>query len=139
MAAGIPEQFLLAKKELERCKAHDERLEQKAFTLEEPKSDTSGLVDEDAETEQESESLSPQSAHLKNSVSNPQQYRRDPFSASKYLKADWAEANARVSAALDQVNPSVHLNLQGKRNTATLYVGNLEFITSKQDLRKSLD
>jgi RNA recognition motif-containing protein len=37
------------------------------------------------------------------------------------------------------VNPSVHLNPQGKRNTATLYVGNLEFNTSEQDLRKSLD
>ena len=37
------------------------------------------------------------------------------------------------------MNPSVHLNQQGKRNTATLYVGNLEFNTSEQDLRKSLD
>ncbi len=42
-------------------------------------------------------------------------------------------------AALDQANPSVHLNPQGKRNTATLYVGNLEFKTSEQDQRKSLD
>jgi hypothetical protein len=37
------------------------------------------------------------------------------------------------------VNQSVHLNPQGKRNTVTLYVGNLEFNTSEQDLRKSLD
>jgi hypothetical protein len=139
MAAGIPEKFLRTKKEMERRKAQDERLEQKAFMLEEPKSDTSGSVYEDAETEQESESLSPQNAYLKQSVSKPQRYKREPFVAPKYPKEDRAEANARVSAALDQVNPSVHLNPQGKRNTATLYVGNLEFNTSEQDLRKSLD
>ena len=33
----------------------------------------------------------------------------------------------------------MHLNLQGKRNTATLYVGNLEFNASEKDLRKLLD
>jgi hypothetical protein len=47
---------------------------------------------------------------------------------------------ARVSAALYQVDPSVHLNLQGKKNTSTLssYV-TWTLKASKQDLRKSLD
>jgi hypothetical protein len=44
-----------------------------------------------------------------------------------------------MSAALDQMDLSVHLNLQGNKNTATLYVGNLEFNTSEQDLHKLLD
>jgi hypothetical protein len=94
MAAGIPEKFLRAKKEMERRKAQDERLEQKAFMLEEPKSDTSGSVYEDAETEQESESPSPQNAYLKQSVSKPQLYKREPFVAPKYPKEDRTEANA---------------------------------------------
>jgi hypothetical protein len=40
---------------------------------------------------------------------------------------------------LDQVDLSVHLNPQGKRKTATLYVGNLAFNTSEEDLGESLD
>jgi hypothetical protein len=58
-------------------------------------------------------------------------YKREPFVAPTYPKEDRDEANARVSAALDQVNPSVHLNQQGKRNTATLYVVNLEQIAGQ--------
>ncbi len=41
--------------------------------------------------------------------------------------------------ALDQVDPSVHLDPKGKRNTATLYVRNLEFSASYQDLCQALD
>ena len=40
---------------------------------------------------------------------------------------------------MDQVDLSEHLNPQGKRKTATLYVGNLAFNTSEQDLGESLD
>ena len=132
VAAGIHDKFLLDKKKMMRRKIQDERFEShKALAaLEDPKSDTSGSVNEDSETEPEPESPSPQSTHLKKSVSKPQGYKWDPFVA---------EANARVSAALDQVDPSVHLNLQGARRTATLYVGNLEFNASENDLRKSLD
>ena len=92
-----------------------------------------------SETEPEPEHPSLQSTHLKKSVSKPQGYKRDPFVVPKYPKVDRAEAYAKVSAALDQVDPSVHLNLQGARSTATLYVGNLEFNASENDLRKSLD
>ena len=40
---------------------------------------------------------------------------------------------------MDQVDDSVHHSLKGKRNTATLYVGNLEFNTSEDDLRDKLN
>ena len=39
---------------------------------------------------------------------------------------------------MDQEKDSVHYSLKGKRDTATLYVGNLEFNTSEDDLRESL-
>ena len=77
--------------------------------------------------------------HLKKPTSKSQGHKRDPFVVPTYPKEYQAEANARVSASLNQVDPSLHLNLQGKRNTATLYVRSLEFKTSEQDLRKSLD
>ena len=141
VAAGMRDKFLLDKKEMMRRKIQDEKFESnKALAaFEDPKSDTSGSVNEDSETEPESESPTPQSTHLKKSVSKPQGYKRDPFVVPKYPKVDRAEAYAKVSAALDQVDPSVHLNLQGARSTATLYVGNLEFNASENDLRKSLD
>ncbi len=37
------------------------------------------------------------------------------------------------------MDPSVHLNPKGKRKTATLHVGNLEFNANEQDLRQALD
>ena len=37
------------------------------------------------------------------------------------------------------MDPSVHLNPKGKRKTATLNVGNLEFNANEQDLRQALD
>ena len=40
---------------------------------------------------------------------------------------------------MDQVDLSEHLNPQGKRKTATLYVGNLAYNASVQDLSESLD
>ena len=46
-----------------------------------------------------------------------------------------SEACARIEEALDQVPYSMHLNTQGKRNTATIYLGNLDYSASEQDLR----
>ncbi len=62
---------------------------------------------EDSETELKPESLSPhpQSSHLKKLAAKPQGYKRDPFVAPKYQKGDRAEANARISASLEQVDP----------------------------------
>ena len=130
--------FLLDKKEMMRRKIQDGKFESnKALTaFEDPKSDSSGSVNEDSETEPEPESPAPQSTHLKKSVRKPQGYKRDPFVVPKYPKEDRAEAKARVSAALrlDQVDPSVHLNLKGMRNSATHNVGNLEFNASEKRL-----
>jgi RNA recognition motif-containing protein len=47
----------------------------------------------------------------------------------------WCGRNQEV----DQVDPSVHLSPKGKRKTATLYVGNLDFNANEQDLRQALD
>ncbi len=70
--------------------------------------------------------------------------RKEPVKRAKYTvpkdsKEDRAKASARILKALDQVDPSVHLNPKGKRKTATLNVGNLEFNTNEQDLRQALD
>ena len=48
-------------------------------------------------------------------------------------------AGARIQEALEQVPYSVHLNSRGKRDSATLYVGNIDYSASEQDLSKALD
>ena len=58
-----------------------------------------------------------------------QRYKKGGFVVPKFSKDDRVKACARFSADMDQVDDSVHLSLKGKRNTATLYVGNLEFNT----------
>jgi hypothetical protein len=40
------------------------------------------------------------------------------------------EAQEALTAALDQAPDIIHFDQRGKRTTATLYVGNLEFKTS---------
>jgi hypothetical protein len=44
----------------------------------------------------------------------------------------------RFLDALDQVPDTVHFDRKGERMTATLYVGNLEFNASEDDLHKAL-
>ena len=69
-----------------------------------------------------------------------QRYKKeDSFVTPKYSREYRAKAHARILAALDQVDQAAHFKPQGKRTTVTLYVGNLEFNASKQDLRKALD
>ena len=69
-----------------------------------------------------------------------QRYKKeDSFVAPKYSREDRAKANARNQAALNQVDQAVHFKPQGERKHAALYVGNLEFNASEQDLRKALD
>jgi hypothetical protein len=68
-----------------------------------------------------------------------QRYKRNGYIVPKESEKDRAKAAARISKALDQVDLSVHLNPEGKRNTATLYVGNLDYDASEQDLSESLD
>ena len=57
----------------------------------------------------------------------------------KALKKVRDEAQEAVTAALDQVPELIHFDQRGKRNTATLYVGNLEFKASTKDLKDALD
>jgi hypothetical protein len=54
-------------------------------------------------------------------------------------KEDRSEAGARIVQSLRQVHKSVHSNREGKRDSVTLYVGNLEYNASEQDLREALD
>jgi len=98
----------------------------------EPVLDTSDL-----DASAESELPSP----LETSQNNdkPQGHKRNSYIAPKASKEDRTEAIARISKAMDQVDLSEHLNPQGKRKTATLYVGNLEYNSSVQDLSESLD
>ncbi len=49
------------------------------------------------------------------------------------------EAQKALAAALDQVPATIHFDQQGKRTTAILYVGNLEFKASTKDLKDALD
>jgi hypothetical protein len=65
--------------------------------------------------------------------------QEEKIQAPKDSNEDRAKAPTRILKALDQVDPYVHLNPKGKRNTVTLYVGNLEFNASEQDLRQPLD
>jgi hypothetical protein len=48
------------------------------------------------------------------------------------------EAYAKTCNALDQVSDTTHFDEEGKRKTATLYVGNLEFNASVNDLSNAL-
>jgi hypothetical protein len=52
--------------------------------------------------------------------------KQDGFTYRKASKKNRTEALATILKALDKVDRSVHFNLQSKRDTATLYVGNLE-------------
>ena len=94
--------------------------------------DTSDNLDGSADSE-------PQSIRDTRQNDKSQGYKRNSYIVPKEPKKARTEAAERISKALDQVEPSVHLNPQGKRKTATLYVGNLDFNASEQDLGESLD
>ena len=49
-------------------------------------------------------------------------------------KEDRVKAQARITAAFEQVGPAAYLDPKVKRTTETLYVGNLEISTSEEDL-----
>ena len=93
-------------------------------------SDTSDNLDESAESEV------PSVLYIRQNKDKFQNYKRNSYIESE---KDRVEAAARISKALGQVDLSVHLNRKGKRNTATLYVGNLDYDASEQDLSESLD
>ena len=65
--------------------------------------------------------------------------KKRKFVFPKRPKEERSAAGARIQAALEQVPNSVHLNSRGKRDTATLYVGNIDYNASEQDLSNALD
>ena len=66
------------------------------------------------------------------------QDRRRQFTCPKEPKKDRDEAYERTCNALDQVPDIVHFKKAGLRKTATLYVGNLAFKASEEDLSNAL-
>ena len=66
------------------------------------------------------------------------QDRRKQFTCPKEPKKDRDEAYERTCNALDQVPDIVHFKKAGLRKTATLYVGNLAFKASEEDLSNAL-
>jgi hypothetical protein len=71
--------------------------------------------------------------------SRPVRYMKGRYIVPKALKKVRDEAQEAVTAALDQVPEPIHFDQRGKRTTATLYVGNLEFKASSKDLQDALD
>ena len=75
----------------------------------------------------------------------PQQIRRkESKKRGGYIhpvesKEDRSAAGARIIKSLDKVDKSVLSNPQGKRRSDTLYVGNIDYNASEQDLREALD
>jgi len=66
------------------------------------------------------------------------QDRRRQFTCPKEPKKDRDEAHERTCDALDQVPDIVHFKKAGLRKNATLYVGNLAFKASEEDLSNAL-
>jgi hypothetical protein len=150
VAAGMYDEFLWHKKALERRRIQDARVESlKAFTAKDHESDSFSSCSANENLEAEPDQ-SPSPAYreesdcpaYEDSEAEPEQFpspvlvnrkepnKRERYTVSKDSKEDRAKASARILKALDHVDPSVHLNPKGKRNTATLYVVNLEFNAS---------
>ena len=65
--------------------------------------------------------------------------KRDGFIYLKSSKTAQSKAYASILQALGQVHRSVHSNPQEPRDTRTLYVGNIDYNASEEDLREALD
>jgi hypothetical protein len=71
----------------------------------------------------------------------PQQIRRNEskkrgrYTHPTESNEDRSEANTRILEALQQVRKSAQSDREGKGDSVTLYVGNLEYNTSEQNLR----
>ena len=98
---------------------------------EDSKQDTSGSCNEDDSYNDEPEHPHHQ-IHRKGS-------KKRKFVFPKPSDKSRSAACARIKEALDQVPYSVHLNSRGDRDTATLYVGNIDYKASEEDLSKAID
>ena len=72
---------------------------------------------------------------------NPRSVNRakGKFQVPKEPKDVQDKADKEIKDALGKVPDAIHFNRQGKRTTATLYVGNLEFKASTKELKDVLD
>jgi hypothetical protein len=69
----------------------------------------------------------------------PSSYKKGRYIVPIAPKKVREEAQEALTAAFDQVPDTIHFDQRGKRTTATLYVGNLEFKASTKDLKDALD
>ncbi len=69
---------------------------------------------------------------------SPQRYKKGSFVFPKASKKDMRAASDRIQKALMQVPDYAHFDLNRQRNTTTLYLGNLDYNASEQDIRKAL-
>ena len=70
---------------------------------------------------------------------SPQRYKKGSFVSPKESKKDMRAASDRIQKALMQVPDYAHFDLNRARNTTTLYLGNLDYNASEQDISKALD
>ena len=64
--------------------------------------------------------------------------KRESYTVPKKSKEVQDEALARIKTALNQVPPTTHFDPKGKKCEATLYIGNLEYMATKEQLHDSL-
>jgi hypothetical protein len=64
--------------------------------------------------------------------------KRERYTPPKKSKEVQDEALARIKTALNQVPPTTHFDPKGKKCEATLYIGNLEYMATKEQLHDSL-
>jgi hypothetical protein len=64
---------------------------------------------------------------------------RERYTVPKESKKVRAEADARITAAMNQVPLTTHSDPNGKKCEATLYLGNLEYAATEEQLRDSLE
>ncbi len=69
---------------------------------------------------------------------SPQRYKKGSFVFPTGSTKDHSEANARTQEALRKVPYSAHFDPNGKRTTATIYVGNVDYNASEQDVSETL-
>jgi hypothetical protein len=69
---------------------------------------------------------------------SPQRYRKGSFVFPKVSEKDRTAAYARIHKALKQVPDYAHFDLNRARNTTTLYLGNLDYNASEQDISEAL-
>ena len=147
LAAGMHERFLLDKEEMMRREIQDIRMASSAaFTSQEHREDTepepSTAPQDDDDEDPDSDTAG---SFNEEPERPPQQIRRkESKKRGGYIhpiesEEDRSEATASISRALDQVHKTVHSNPEGKRRAATLYVGNVHYNASEQDLREALD